>query len=651
MKDRGMRSLTKILDEAAYCYYNGGTPIMSDKEYDDYYRQLQKLESDTGLIYSNSPTQKVGAPVLSNLPKVEMKDKPMLSLNKCHSIEELEKFSEGQPMTASIKCDGLSTRLIYEEGNLVSANTRGDGYIGQDVTEHVKQFMNVPISIPTKERLVVDGETIIGLKDFAEINRNKEFKNPRNLAAGTLASLDTSLCAERRLKFIAWDLIQCGDRVFKTYSEKLEPLYDFGFDVVPNEYSVMGDREYVNTLIKTTAVTVDGGYPCDGVVWRFEDENYNNTRTAKFFNNAIAFKFKDEEAVTTLLDIEWSMGKSGVLTPIAIFEPVTLEGTEVSRASLHNINIMNELSRSGWYKGSRVTVTKANQIIPQIIEVELPKFTDNAEILEPPHLCPICGSPVTIQDTGNSLVLVCKNQDCEGQLLNRVDHFVGKKGIDIKGLSKATIEKLISWGWVSEIDDIFDLQLHRDEWIKKAGFGIASVDKILDRIQERKNNCELWRFVSGISIPLIGSTYAKKLAAYFKTWENFMAAINSHFDFTSLDGFGEEMDRSLKIYNYSIASEMAEWIDFVPVEETVKKNNSCEGSVFVITGKLKNFKNRDELKSFIEERGGKVSNSVTAKTNFLINNDLTSNSTKNVAAQRFGVPILTEEEFLNSVDK
>ena len=645
-----LESLIEELNTASYNYYNGLPLLMSDEEYDKKYDELKEIEKSTGIILSNSPTQKIGASILPNLNKITITDRPMLSLDKCHTIEELEKFSKNQLMYATCKCDGLSVRIIYENGKIVSANTRGNGFEGQDITEHIKHFLNVPLIIPTRDRVIVDGEAIILIKDFEEINVNKEFKNPRNLAAGTLASLDTSLCTSRRMRFIAWDLIQYGDIQFEEYNEKFDILYDLGFEFVIGDLATKEDFDYTNNLLRTRAAQyAEKGLPIDGIVWRFNDEKFDTTRTAKFFNNAIAFKFKDEEAISTLLDIEWSMGKTGVLTPVAIFEPVELEGTEVSRSSIHNINIMNDLAPNGWYKGSKVTIIKSNQIIPQIIKVEPPNFTDSDEILEPPLMCPICGKPTLIEDTGNSLVLVCKNPDCEGQLLNRIDHFVGKKGLDIKGLSKATISKLISWNWLNNIDDVFNLKEYRQEWIKKSGFGTASVDKILNKIEERRNDCELWQFISGLSIPLIGSTYAKQLAAYFKTWDNFLNAVNHHFDFSSLEGFGDEMHRSLTTYDYTIASKIASLLIFKENKEEL--SDECKGSTFCITGKLSHFKNRDELKALIEKCGGKVTGSVTTKTSFLINNDINSNSAKNVAAQRLNIPILTEEEFLNMVGK
>ena len=365
-----LESLIEELNKASYNYYNGLPLLMSDEEYDKKYDELKEFEKSTGFILSSSPTQKIGASVLPNLDKITITDRPMLSLDKCHTIEELKKFSKNQLMYATCKCDGLSVRIIYEDGKIVSANTRGNGFEGQDITEHIKHFLNVPLIIPIKDKIVVDGEAIILIKDFEEINVNKEFKNPRNLAAGTLASLDTSLCTSRRMRFIAWDLIQCGNMQFEEYSEKFDVLYDLGFEFVIGNLATTEDFDYINNLLRTRATQyAEKGLPIDGIVWRFNDENFDTTRTAKFFNNAIAFKFKDEEVVSTLLDIEWSMGKTGVLTPVAIFEPVELEGTIVEKCSLFNLSVLKEKLGTP-YVGQKLWISKRNMIIPYIEKAE-----------------------------------------------------------------------------------------------------------------------------------------------------------------------------------------------------------------------------------------------------------------------------------------
>lgn len=638
---RNMLDFIDLLNKASSAYYNGN-PIMSDEEYDKLYEELSDLEDSTKLIYSNSPTQAVGSPILPGLAPMKIEPVPMLSLDKCHSAEEIVKFSQGKQLIASVKCDGLSTRLIYEDGELVSACTRGDGEIGVNVTEHVKHFMNVPLEIRCKDRVVIDGESIIKNSDFAEINKAGQYENPRNLAAGTLNALDTSLSRDRRLSFVAWDVIQGSS--MNGYFQKLLLAQNWGFEVVPTCVISMPftekDVDEVNDLLSNA-----NNIPCDGVVWKFDDVEFGKSlgRTAKFFNNAIAWKPPIECMSTHLIDIDWTMGRTGALTPVAIFEPIKLQGSTVERASLHNLTVMEELLGKP-YKGQEVQVFKANMIIPQILSGA--PAAEEVEYFKIPSQCPICGDGLLIDVSDNTSVLKCTNDECSGQLINKIDHFAGKKGLDIKGLSKATLEKLIDWGWVSSIPDLYKLKDYRGEWVKKAGFGVKSVDRILDAIEEAKT-VTLNAFIASLGIPMVGSTVAKRLLKYIDSYEDFRQKVDERWSFENhIPGIGYVMSQSILNFDYTDADAIRPLLTIASPEET-QNAQTLGGKTIVITGRLTSFKNRDELKSAIESHGGKVTGSVSNNTSYLINNDSTSGSAKNVKANQLGIPILTESEFIS----
>lgn len=630
-----MKELVAELNAAAQSYYNTDTPIMSDALYDQKLRQLMQLEAMTGTVLSNSPTVKVGAPVLDNVPKITITGRPMLSLKKVYTIEEIEDFAFGKELVSMIKVDGLSVRLIYENGELISANTRGDGYVGSDITQHIKYFTNVPLSIQKKERYVIDGEAIIYTHHFAEINKDGQFKNPRNTAAGTLNLLDMAEVKRRKLSFIAWDVIDGDDA--DMLIDRLENADALGFTVVP--YFTKVDNAYVMQF------AADAGIPCDGVVWKFNDVAYGRAQegTSHHFGDGVAWKPGVESAQSKLIDIEWSMGRTGVLTPVAIFEPVELDGTTVERASIHNPSIMEELLGHP-YKGQEVEIIKANLIIPQIqssIKASYLTNTNGLEWIDIPEVCPICGNATLITDDS----VVCTSAACPGKLVNIIDHYCGKRGLDIKGLSKATIEKLIDWGWLNAIEDIYELYTHRDEWIKKPGFGVKSVDNILAAIAAA-SPCDLDKFIAGLGIPLVGSTAAKTLSNYFAgSWSAFREATLSNYAFELLDDFGAATAQALLHFNYASADIIAN--RYIAFNESKLEENKTDldGLTFVITGSLKNFKNRDELKGIITSLGGKVSSSVSSKTSYLINNDVASTSAKNREAQSLGVKIISEDDF------
>lgn len=650
--ERLIQAYINKLNKASYAYYNSDSPIMSDEEYDYYLEELQKLEKETGIIFSGSPTQVVGASVLSELKKVPITPKPMLSLDKCHSYEEVADFAGAHNMIAMVKLDGLSVRIKYNNGKMISANTRGNGVEGTDITEHIKQFQNVPLEIPEKGEFIIDGEAIIKIKDFEEINKNNAFKNPRNAAAGALNVLDTKLVKDRKLSFIVWDVIN-GDR---DLGQRFMTAMRLGFQVVPHQG--IAEHEYSSGTYHKTKLSIEtidqitnaimnfkSKYPCDGVVWKFRDTEYGDSlgQTSHHFKNGIAWKPKVETVESKLKDIDWTMGRTGILTPVAIFDPVELDGSIIERASLHNITIMKDILHGHGWVDQKLKIYKANLIIPQILSAE--EDDEHTKMyIEQPLICPICGKPLREQGT-DSIFLVCENPNCEGKLINRLDHYCGKKGLDIKGLSKATLEKLINWNWLEKISDLYNLKSYRDEWALKPGFGVKSVDKILAAIEESKQT-DLESFISAIGIPLIGRNVAKEICKHVDSYDEFRQLIKDNFKFYQWDSFGPEKSESLLTYNYEDADYISTLITFKKemVISTISK--SLENITVCITGKLYNYKNRASLQKDIEDRGGKVSSSVSSKTNYLINNDNTSTSSKNLTAQKLGVKILTEEEFI-----
>ena len=658
--------LIKYLNKAADAYYNSETPIISDAEYDLKLKDLIEFEEKTGIVFSSSPTQHVGSPVLEGLKKVQITPKPMLSLDKCHSDEEVAEFANNHKMIAMLKLDGLSVRIKYNNGKLMSANTRGNGVEGTDITEHVKQFQNVPIEISFKGEFIIDGEAIIKIKDFKEINENNEFKNPRNAAAGALNVLDTKLVRDRKLSFVAWDIIKQKESEFgDTYldliylEDKLNFAQKLGFETTPAAYWENKPENKTIKEINEEIMSFKEIYPCDGVVWKFNNTVYGDSlgQTSHHFKNGIAWKPEVETAETKLQNIQWTMGRTGVLTPVAVFDPVELDGSVIERASLHNYSIMRKMLGDCAYVGEPLTIFKANLIIPQVLKAG--PFYNYSEVIaaggisanDELECCPVCHGEVQLKTSLDGVQnYVCVNPNCEGKLINRLDHFCGKKGLDIKGLSKATLEKLIDWDWVKEFHDIFELKFHRDEWVLKPGFGIKSVDNILEAIENiRTSDILLERYISAIGIPLIGLSQAKELAKHFKDFPSFIHAIEegSGFDFYAIDGFGPERVGSILNFDYNEAifagSVLAKWPASAKKEDNL---DNLKDIAVVITGSLKQYKNRAALQSEIESRGGRVSSAVSAKTNYLINNDITSTSSKNLAAKRLGVPIITEEEFI-----
>lgn len=640
-----LKALIKELNDRT-AEYDAGRPTISDKEWDDKYFHLQELEKKTNIIYPDSPTSSIPYSVVNGLKKVTHSHK-MLSLAKTKSLEDIRQFGGAENLIAMLKLDGLTCSLTYENGVLTKAETRGNGEIGEDVYHNALVISSIPKQVPIKDKtLIIDGEIICTYDDYE--NFSLEYKNPRNFAAGSIRLLDSKECRKRKLTFVAWDAIS-GLEEYTALSDKLLYLKFLGFNTVPNNKFTITDKVVSGDSLTTVVhglqkIAEKIKYPIDGIVFKIDDcEKYNALgATAHHFRGGIAYKFYDEEYDTTLLNIEWSMGRTGVLTPVAIFEPIEIDGTTVERASLHNIDVMYDTLGGDAYVGETLFVTKVNQIIPQIIRVDR-KNSSKDKIISIPTVCPCCNQEVKIIAACNTRELVCENHACPGKLCNIIDHFVSKKGLDIKGLSEKTIDWLIAKDWLKDISDIFTLYQHKSEWVKEEGFGEKSVSNILNAIEERKKNCSLSAFISALGIPLIGATYAKQLAAAYSTWENFISAIDNNVDFSALDGFGDAMNTALHNYNYILAKKIAEQLTFI--SSSVETNNNCKDLVFVITGKITHWKNRDELKSVIEAAGGKVTGSVTKNTSYLINNDINSNTSKNETAKKLGVPIITEDEF------
>lgn len=650
----------KELNEASKAYYNTGHPIMSDLEFDYKLKELKRWEDETGIVLSNSPTHNVGAVILDNIKEVTHKT-PMLSLEKCHSVEEIEKFANGHDLVASVKLDGLTVRLTYKNGNLVLAESRGNGIIGSDVTEHVKQFTNVPLHINKEGTYVIDGEALIRLDDFAEINKNEKYKNSRNLAAGTLSSLDTSVVKDRKLSWYAWEVVE-GDSDNSFYKRLLN-AQNLGFDVVPcynitiNEFNQL--QIHIDNFIN---IAEKENLPQDGVVFKFDDVIYGKSlgNTSHHFRNGIAYKIFNDSVETTLRDVEWSCGKTGILTPVAIFDTVDIEGSEVSRASLHNISVMSEILGRSW-KGQRIGVYKANMIIPAVRwaeQFDASKFNDlilDVSYNNIPIKCPICGQPTKIVKENDSEVLCCTNEACKGRLLGKLSHAASKNALNIDGLSESTIEKFINLGWLNSIHDIYYLATHENEMKALEGFGDKSVEKLLSSI-EKSRNTSLERFIYSLSVPLLGKSASKMIAEAadydLGKFMNIMTIYGAKY-FGSIQGIGNVLISSMDNYFEKQCHKIWQLSkEFVfETKGNYKTNDLLNGKIFVITGSLNHYSNRNELKEVIESNGGKVSGSISSKTSYLINNDIDSTSSKNKKAKSLGIPIINEEDFANMLKK
>lgn len=636
--------LIKKLNEATKAY-DEGHPIMSDKEWDDLYFELSHMEESAGTASADSPTQSISYEVVNELEKIEH-EHPMLSLPKTKDITELDRFIGDYDYIMMPKLDGLTCSLTYENGELVRAETRGDGHVGENILHNAKVIKNIPNFITYKERLVVDGEVICKYEDFEQFS--KDYKNTRNFAAGSIRLLDSQECERRNLTFIVWDVIE-GFEEHDYLHKKLEKVFKLGFQIV--DFTAWLDYlneevEYIKNLGKF--------YPIDGIVVKYESKKLRQSlpATSHHLGGAIAYKFYNEEYPTKLLDIEWTMGRTGVLTPVAKFEPVEIDGTSVERASLHNLSIMKEtLGTNSPCVGDIVYVFKSNEIIPQISRLECQENVLRKRI-EIPSTCPICDSELkqVVSDLSDTINLTCTNPNCEGKLINKLDHYCGKKGLDIKGLSKKTLSKLMDWGWIQKLSDLYCLEGYRQEWIQKDGFGSTSVDKILNSIKENSQNVKLEDFISAIGIPLIGRSVSLELVKHIKTYDEFRDKIKNHFDFSEYENIAENKSDYIYNFDYTEADYIVEkeYVMFSP-ETEINPMTGCQQTLkdkaVVITGKLEFYKNRDEMAKDIVNHGGKVAGSVSRNTHILINNDIESTSSKNKKAKELNIPIMSEEEF------
>lgn len=655
MNETNQIQMKGLIDKLNYytTLYNKGESPISDKEWDDMYFKLVDLEKETGIVYPNSPTHTIHFKKVSELQKKEHEYKPMLSLAKTKDPKEIEKFCFSQldkiknksywDWFAMFKMDGLSCRLTYSNGVLVGAETRGNGIEGEWIIHNAKVIKNIPKQIPHKdETVIVDGEIICRYDDFKPFA--KEYKNPRNFAAGSIRLLDSEECARRNLSFIAWDLIKgCEDIDYNFH--RFENLEDWGFDTVPRVEDAETIEDAINILDDMRHNNpIYSQYPIDGYVFKFESKEFCDSlgRTDHHFNSAIAYKFYDDEYETELLDIEWGMGRTNVLTPVAVFKPIGIDGTIIERASLHNYSVLVDTLGKEPYLNQPVWVIKSNKIIPQITKAIKNDISHDYCIGSYPLVCPVCGEPTQLVTSDTGVINVCcMNNNCQGKLVNKINHYVGKKCLDIKGLSEKTIEKLIDWGWINSIKDIYTLKDHKVEWINKPGFGDASVIKILEAIEESKN-CTLDHFIAALGIPEIGTKAAKDIASEFKTWDQFRSATAAKL--LSINGIGEVMVSCIFAFDYTNADYIYKnYINIKEAKAEIGKN--LNGKTFVVTGKVHIYKNRDELSAKITSLGGEVKSSVSSKTDYLINNDINSTSSKNVKAKELNIPIITEEQF------
>ncbi|NBH34568.1 NAD-dependent DNA ligase LigA [Clostridiaceae bacterium] len=640
-----MKELTAVLLPAARAYYQENREIMSNREYDQLYDELAGLERDTGVVLAGSPTQKVGYEVLSELPK-EAHESPMLSLDKTKEVTALQDWLGEQTGILSWKLDGLTIVLTYEGGELVKAVTRGNGEIGEVITTNAKVFANVPLKIAYEGQLILRGEAVIKYSDFEKINEeiddvDARYKNPRNLCSGSVRQLNNEITARRNVNFQAFMLVKAdGVDFHNSRKAQLEWLLMQGFDVVEfesvNKESLPGGVESFSEKVSSC------DFPSDGLVLLMDDIAYGESlgRTAKFPRNSIAFKWADEVRETRLTKIEWSASRTGLINPVAIFEPVELEGTTVSRASVHNISIMEELELG---EGDTITVYKANMIIPQIAE----NLTRSRKI-QIPENCPVCGGETEIRQINDVRSLYCTNPDCQAKKIKSFALLASRDALNIDGLSEATLEKFIAAGFIHRYADLFHLDRYKEEIVSMEGFGKRSYENLMAAVKTASNTT-LPRLIYGLGITGIGLANAKMLCRSFH-WD-FAAMENAKKEeLIEVDGIGEVLAEGWVSYftledNRSQVEELIEELT-IEAEPESQEDGIFAGKVFVITGSVEHFANRKALQAEIEKRGGKASSSVTSKTSYLINNDVTSNSSKNKKAKELGIPILSEKDFL-----
>ena len=647
-KTARMQELVERLNKASKAYYQDAEEIMSNYEYDRLYDELLSLEKELGTTLSNSPTVNVGYEVLSELPK-ERHESPMLSLDKTKEVSELENFVGDQKALMSWKMDGLTIVLTYRDGELYKAVTRGNGEVGEVVTNNARVFRNIPLKISYPGELILRGEAVIGYRDFEKINEeiadaDARYKNPRNLCSGSVRQLNNEITAKRNVKFYAFTLVQAdGVDFHNSRREQMEWLASQGFEVV--EYRMVTRDTVRSTVEAFEAKIADNDFPSDGLVLTYDDIAYGVSlgRTSKFPRDSFAFKWADEVRKTRLIEIEWSPSRTGLINPVAVFEPVELEGTTVSRASVHNVSIMEELELG---VGDTIEVYKANMIIPQIAE-----NLTRSGVKDIPSVCPVCGGRTEIRKDGNAKTLYCTNPDCQAKHLKSFTLFVSRDALNIEGLSEATLEKFIAMRYIKEYADIFHLDRHKEEIQNLEGFGEKSCQNLLDSI-EKARTTTLPRVIYGLGIAGIGLAGAKMIC---KEFDNDVEAMlkASEEDLSAIPGVGAVLAGAFVSYfkqeeHYRAFRSLLEEL-VIPEEKTEEKEQIFAGINFVITGSVEHFANRNEAKALIESLGGKVTGSVTSKTSYLINNDVTSTSSKNKKANELGIPIISEETFLEMV--
>lgn len=640
-----MKELVARLREASKAYYAQDKEIMSNFEYDKLYDELSDLEQETGMVLTGSPTINVGYEAVDELPK-EAHESPMLSLGKTKEREELKDWLGDKEGVLSWKLDGLTIVLTYQGGELLKAVTRGNGEVGEVITNNAKVFKNIPLRIRYQGELILRGEAVITYQDFEEINSHIEdvdakYKNPRNLCSGSVRQLNNQITAERNVRFYAFALVKADGVDFDNSREKqFEFLQEQGFDVV--QYLKVDAENIIDAVADYETRVQTYEVPSDGLVLTYDDIAYGRSlgRTAKYPRDSIAFKWADEIRETTLKEIEWSASRTGLINPVAIFEPVELEGTTVSRASVHNISILKGLKLG---IGDRITVYKANMIIPQIAE-----NLTGSDDLEIPDTCPVCGGKTELRAVNEVQSLYCTNPDCDAKKIKSFTLFVSRDAMNIDGLSEATLEKFIGKGFLHQYQDMFHLDRHKSEIVEMEGFGERSYKKLIDGI-EKARNVELPNLIYSLGIANIGLANAKVICKYFKNDIDVMrhAAVE---ELSEIDGIGEVIAKAFVDYfsdekNDEIFENLLKEVHII-IEEIDESEQTLDGKTFVVTGSLNHFGSRNELKDLIEKKGGKVAGSVSAKTVCLINNDAESNSSKNKKAKELSVPILTEEQFM-----
>ena len=644
-----MKELVKKLNEAAKAYYQEDREIMSNREYDALYDQLEQMEAETGIVLADSPTVNVGYEAVDALPK-ETHESPMLSLDKTKERETLRAFIGTNPTLLSWKMDGLTIVLTYENGELQKAVTRGNGIVGEVITNNARTFKNIPLKIAYQGRLVLRGEAIITYSDFERINETIEdvdakYKNPRNLCSGSVRQLNNQITAERNVRFYAFALVSAQDvDMHNSRAYQMEWLKSQGFEVV--EYRMVTGESLDEAMDYFSHAIENNDFPSDGLVALYDDIAYGDSlgSTAKFPRNAFAFKWADEIRETTLREIEWSPSRTGLINPIAVFDPVELEGTTVSRASVHNVSIVKELQLG---IGDTIQVYKANMIIPQIAE----NLTRSSN-LEIPHICPVCGEEARVIQENEVDSLYCMNPDCVAKKIKAFTLFVSRDAMNIDGLSEATLEKFIAKGFIHDFGDVFEIAKHREEIVTMEGFGEKSYDNLIASIDKAKETT-LAKVIYSLGISNIGLSNARVICRHFDDDLDKIRTAEEE-EISAIDGIGPVIAKSLTKYFKDPENnrKLDHLLGYLHInKEEVSENQTLAGMNFVITGSLEHFSNRGEAKKLIESLGGKVTGTVTGKTNYLINNDTTSNSSKNKKARELGIPILSEEDFIKMTEQ